>query len=142
MWDLCLPDPRLAKVSKGFESLNLQGRVNSLGSSIFAGLQELWNSSSRVGSGSSGYGGSVSISGCLGLVSKIVLLGLKYTTYLASSRAKVSNIALDSFGVMSRYRFWSFAVLLDGKKIEQGIVVLRSFHVGDDPAEEFKQLLA
>ncbi|GKF90985.1 hypothetical protein Tco_0274686, partial [Tanacetum coccineum] len=27
-----------------------------------------WNSSSRVGSGSSGYGGSVSISGCCGLV--------------------------------------------------------------------------
>ncbi|GJS76881.1 hypothetical protein Tco_0726762 [Tanacetum coccineum] len=31
-------DPRSAKASKGFESPTLQGRVNSLGSSIFAGI--------------------------------------------------------------------------------------------------------
>ncbi|GKB41324.1 hypothetical protein Tco_0886266 [Tanacetum coccineum] len=33
-------DPRSAKVSKGFESPNLQGRVNSLGLERDLGLQE------------------------------------------------------------------------------------------------------
>nr|GEY71067.1 hypothetical protein [Tanacetum cinerariifolium] len=31
-------DPKSAKVSKGLDSPNLQGRVNSLGSSIFTGI--------------------------------------------------------------------------------------------------------
>ncbi|GKA73350.1 hypothetical protein Tco_0779652 [Tanacetum coccineum] len=69
-------DPRSAKVSKGFESPNLQGRVNNPGSSIFAARTsrtsrlryKSWNSSSRVGPSSTGYGGSVSISGCCRLV--------------------------------------------------------------------------
>ncbi|GJX14981.1 hypothetical protein Tco_0206739 [Tanacetum coccineum] len=57
-------DPKSAKVSKGFESPNLQGRVNSPGSSILIGAWartsrtdrlrcKSWNSSSRFGSGSS-----------------------------------------------------------------------------------------
>ncbi|GJV67710.1 hypothetical protein Tco_1483219 [Tanacetum coccineum] len=93
-------DPRSAKVSKGFESPNLQGRVNSPGSSIFAARTlrtgrlrcKSWNSSLRIGSGSSGCGGLVSISGCCRLVWEMVaslkyaliaLIELEgYTTYL------------------------------------------------------------
>ncbi|GKF99730.1 hypothetical protein Tco_0301421 [Tanacetum coccineum] len=62
-------DPRSAKVSKGFESPNLQGRVNSLGTSRTDRLRcKSWNSSSRVGSASSGFCRSISISGRCRLV--------------------------------------------------------------------------
>ncbi|GKE27080.1 hypothetical protein Tco_1442464, partial [Tanacetum coccineum] len=73
-------DPRSAKVLKGFESPSLQGRVNSPGSSIFAAKTlrtgrlrcKSWNSSSRVGLGSSGCDGLFSISGCRRLVWEMV----------------------------------------------------------------------
>ncbi|GJV08209.1 hypothetical protein Tco_1345865 [Tanacetum coccineum] len=69
-------DPKSASVSKGFESPNLQGRVNSLRSPIFTRVSPWINAdpflpSSKlltVGSGSSGCGGSVSISGRCRLV--------------------------------------------------------------------------
>ncbi|GJW67301.1 hypothetical protein Tco_0121725 [Tanacetum coccineum] len=65
-------DPRSAKVSKGFESPNLQGKVNSPGSSSFAARTsrtgrlrcKSWNSSLRVGSGSTGCCGSIPIPVC------------------------------------------------------------------------------
>nr|GEZ61654.1 hypothetical protein [Tanacetum cinerariifolium] len=67
-------DPRSAKVSKGFESRNLQGRVNSLRTSRTGRLKfKSWNSSSRVGSGSSGCCGLVSILGCRTLVWEMVV---------------------------------------------------------------------
>ncbi|GJY73851.1 hypothetical protein Tco_0478282 [Tanacetum coccineum] len=58
-------DPRSAKVSKGFKSPNLQGRVNSLGFFILTARTsrtgrlrcKSWNSSSRVGLGSFGLEG-------------------------------------------------------------------------------------
>ncbi|GJT51241.1 hypothetical protein Tco_0977398 [Tanacetum coccineum] len=56
-------DPRSAKVSKGFESTNLQGRVNSPGSSIFIerelGLREPIGFNSWVAAGCLGTGCSL-----------------------------------------------------------------------------------
>ncbi|GJX78007.1 hypothetical protein Tco_0324818 [Tanacetum coccineum] len=116
-------DPRSAKVSKGFESTNLQGRVNNPGSSIFAARTsrtsrlryKSWNSSSRVGPCPpvlfslffTGYGGFSSISGLLQAVWEM-------TTLLKLSSSSVTRYSIGD-GLQQQCRFcWSsrFAVVV------------------------------